>query len=210
MASASRARIKKVTRDSGRWADERTGSRGHLASTSSAGVRSALELDPARLAAGSPLPAQFVRNLYTDDTRAVLRRHLALEPGRVARVVYRERAVRAHRRARCASRTITAAAGRSARATASSCGRFPRPRGSARAGAQVLRHLRAATVGLTWPAGRSISVQQRPGLGAAPVRCSGRHERPSNLRYAGTGTTASPPPSLKGRWPGVRRQSCRF
>ncbi len=33
-----------------------------------AGREEALELDPARLHAGSPLPAQFVRNLYTDDT----------------------------------------------------------------------------------------------------------------------------------------------
>jgi len=32
------------------------------------GREDALELDPARLAAGSQPPAQFVRNLYTDDT----------------------------------------------------------------------------------------------------------------------------------------------
>jgi len=32
------------------------------------GREDGLELDPARLAPGSPLPAQFVRNLYTDDT----------------------------------------------------------------------------------------------------------------------------------------------
>ena len=32
------------------------------------GHEEGLELDPARLAPGSPMPAQFVRNLYTDDT----------------------------------------------------------------------------------------------------------------------------------------------
>jgi hypothetical protein len=32
------------------------------------GREDGLELDPARLAPGSPVPAQFVRNLYTDDT----------------------------------------------------------------------------------------------------------------------------------------------
>jgi uncharacterized cupin superfamily protein len=31
-----------------------------------AGKEEVLELDPSRLAAGSPMPAQFVRNLYTD------------------------------------------------------------------------------------------------------------------------------------------------
>ena len=31
-------------------------------------ARTTLELDPARIAPGSPVPAQFVRNLYTDDT----------------------------------------------------------------------------------------------------------------------------------------------
>ena len=32
------------------------------------GREDGLELDPARLAPGSPVPAQFVRNLFTDDT----------------------------------------------------------------------------------------------------------------------------------------------
>jgi len=32
------------------------------------GREDALELDPARLAPGAAMPAQFVRNLFTDDT----------------------------------------------------------------------------------------------------------------------------------------------
>ncbi len=58
------------------------------------GSEDALELDPARLAPESPVPAQFVRNLFTDDTGRFFAGIWRSSLGRLAGLLHRERTVR--------------------------------------------------------------------------------------------------------------------
>ena len=101
-----------------------------------------LELDPARLAPGSRPGATRAQPVHRCD-RSVLRRHLAQQSGRVARLLYRERVVPADRRPGPHQRRLRAHVDLRSRRLLRDARGLSRPVGSARAGAQVLRHLRA-------------------------------------------------------------------
>ena len=62
------------------------------------GTEEKLELDPARLAAGSPMPEQFVRNAYTDTSGRFFAGIWRSSVGAWRVTLYGERTVRPDRR----------------------------------------------------------------------------------------------------------------
>jgi len=109
----------------------------------SSGNEDKLELDVARLAAGSPMPQQFVRNAYTDPSGRFFAGIWRSSVG-AWRVSYTENELCVLTAGRVRISDDAGGNGLSDPATASSCLQIPGPVGGPRAGTEVLRHLRAS------------------------------------------------------------------